>query len=333
MHKRHSGLFVLIGIIFFALTFKLSAQEKIFASYPGFSGFQAPIWAAKDLGLLDKYGLSSEIVMLAGGARGIQALLAGSTQFCQTAATPVASAILGGGDLVMVAIGLNKFPFSIVTRKEIRKPAELVGKKIGIVNFGGSTELAVVLALKEWNIPRQSVTLIPAGEMAARLAALSSRNLDATILSPPETLKAQELGMTILADLSDIKAAFPQTTIAVRRAFLEKNRETVKRFVRAYSEGIYELRTSKENAMKVFSKRLTQKEPELVAETYRFFSPSWSFPPRLDPAGLPNALSLIPHRTLDPKLDTATDRFFDGTILSELEKEGFFSRLERRSRK
>jgi ABC-type nitrate/sulfonate/bicarbonate transport system substrate-binding protein len=233
----------------------------------------------------------------------------------------------------MVAIGLNKFPFSIVTRKEIRKPAELVGKKIGIVNFGGSTELAVVLALKEWNIPRQSVTLIPAGEMAARLAALSSRNLDATILSPPETLKAEELGMTILADLSDIKAAFPQTTIAVRRAFLEKNRETVKRFVRAYSEGIYELRTSKENAIKVFSKRLTQKEPELVAETYRFFSPSWSFPPRLDPAGLPNALSLIPHRTLDPKLDTDTDRFFDGTILSELEKEGFFSRLERRSRK
>ena len=51
-----------------------------------------------------------------------------------------------------MAAALNKFPFSVVTRKEIRMASQLVGKKIGIVNFGGSNDLAVTLALKESNI-------------------------------------------------------------------------------------------------------------------------------------------------------------------------------------
>lgn len=40
---------------------------------------------------------------------------------------------------------LNKFPFSLVTQKGIDHPSKLAGKRIGIVNFGGSNELAVAL--------------------------------------------------------------------------------------------------------------------------------------------------------------------------------------------
>ncbi len=57
------------------------ANETYTISYGGVSGFQAPVWAAKDLGLLDKYGLSAEVVMIAGSSRGIQALVGGTTQF------------------------------------------------------------------------------------------------------------------------------------------------------------------------------------------------------------------------------------------------------------
>jgi len=49
------------------------------------------------------------------------------------------------------------------------------------VNFGGSNELAVVLALKEWGIPRQAVTLTRSGDTAGRLIALANRSLDATL--------------------------------------------------------------------------------------------------------------------------------------------------------
>jgi ABC-type nitrate/sulfonate/bicarbonate transport system substrate-binding protein len=238
---------------------------------------------------------------------------------------------LEGADLVIVAAALNKFPFSVVTQKDIRKPSDLVGKKIGIVNFGGANELAVVLALKEWNIPRQAISLIPAGAAAVRLLALSKGAIDATVLAPPETIKAAELGLNILAHLSDMTAAYPQSIITIRRGFLEGNRETVKRFVRAYSEGVYELKSNKQKGTKVYANRLRQQESRIVEETYNYFAPKFSFPPRLDPEGLPNALWLIPQRNPGKKVEASVERFYDGSIINELEKEGFFSKLARSS--
>jgi ABC-type nitrate/sulfonate/bicarbonate transport system substrate-binding protein len=137
-----SRVFVLILILsIITLTKPLArAQEQIVAGYDGHAGFQGPLWAAKDLGLFDKYGLTAELVLIPGSARGMAALLSGSVQFAQGSATAPLSAYLRGGDVVVVAAALNKFPFSVVARKEIRQPSDLIGKKIGIVNFGGSNE-------------------------------------------------------------------------------------------------------------------------------------------------------------------------------------------------
>jgi ABC-type nitrate/sulfonate/bicarbonate transport system substrate-binding protein len=59
------------------------AQDKIVASYPAAGGTQGPLWAAKELGIFDKYGLNVEVVLVPGSARGIQALLANSIQVVQ----------------------------------------------------------------------------------------------------------------------------------------------------------------------------------------------------------------------------------------------------------
>src|SRR5262249_39778155 len=68
-------------------------QERLLVSYAGFGGFQAPAWAAQDTGLFAKYGLTTELVMIPGSARGTQALLGGSTQFGQIDGTALISAI------------------------------------------------------------------------------------------------------------------------------------------------------------------------------------------------------------------------------------------------
>ena len=312
-------LFALLGS---TLSASLCAQEKILVSYDGHSGFQGPIWTAKDLGLFEKHGLSAELVMIPGGARAMQALVSGSTHFAQGSATAPISVRLQGGDVAMIATALNKFPFSLVAQKEIRKPADLVGKKIGIVNFGGSNELAVALALKEWNIPRQAVTLLPSGEAANRLIALSTKALDATVLSPPYTAEAVRMGMSILAHMSEMKALFPQTVITARRSFLEKNREAVKRFVRAYSEAIYQFMTNKEAATAVYTKRLKQKNPEVIKETYDYYAGKFSLPPRAEREGLRNAAGLMGQGKV-----VEVEQFLDESVIEELEREGFYKKL------
>ncbi len=306
----------------------LFAQERYLISYAGFGGFQAPAWAAKDLGLFTKYGLSTDLVMIPGSARGTQALLAGSTHFGQIDGTALISAINQGADLVLISASLNKFPFSLVVQKNISKPTDLAGKKVGIVAFGGAHEVSLILALKEWNIPRQSVTLLASGPAANRLTALFTGALDATLLAPPETGEAARMGLRTLAHMTDLKAAaFPMNVIATRRSFLEKNRDVVKRFLQAYSEGTYQFMTNKQKALAIYNKRLKQKDPGVVEETYKYFAATFSFPPRLSHDGMRTAIEMIAQRDQATKLDTNVNKYVDERLLDELEKEGLFKRI------
>jgi ABC-type nitrate/sulfonate/bicarbonate transport system substrate-binding protein len=292
----------------------LAAQESYLVAYAGFAGFQAPVWAPKDLGLMTKYGFNGDVILVPGSVRQIQALQGGSIHFAQVDAATAINAINQGADLVMLSGSLNSFPYSFMAQKEIRKPEDLVGKKIGILAVGGATETATILALKAWNVPRQSVTIFPAGDPVARIAALST--------------KAIRVGMHALADMSEMKeASFPMNVMAARRSFVEKNRDTVKRLQQAYAEGTYQFINNKERGLAVLSKRLRLKNPKGIDETYQYFAKKFSFPTRVSQVGLRNTLELLSQRTPGAKIDMNVNRYLDESTLDELEREGFFKRL------
>jgi NitT/TauT family transport system substrate-binding protein len=302
------------------------AEESYVIAYAGFGGFQSPLWATKDLGLLTKYGFNGDLVLTPGSTRQVQALLSNSVQFAQVDAVTTINAIAQGADLVMISGSLNTFPFSFVAQKEIRKPEDLAGKKIGIVGFGGANELAILLALKEWNVPRQSVTVLQAGGASQRLAGMSAKVLDATVLAQPELGEAQRMGMNVLVHMREMKtAAFPMNAMVVRRSFLQQNRDAVKRFQQAYAEATYQLLHNKDKATAVLSKWLQQKNPKAIEETYQYIATSFSFPTRIAPQGIRNTLDMVAQR--NPKIDMNPAKYVDESTLDELEKEGFFKRI------
>jgi ABC-type nitrate/sulfonate/bicarbonate transport system substrate-binding protein len=319
-------LFILL--FFLLLPGTVVAQERYMIGYAGFAGFQVSIWAVKDLGLLKKYGLEGETVLVPGTSRQIQALLGDSIQFAHVDAAGHIRAVMRGADIVMVTASLNKFPFSFVTQKAIRKPADLVGKKIGIVGFGGANDLAVTLLLREWKIPRDKVTVLQAGGGANRLVALSTGALDATVLSHPELGEALRIGMNELGNLDEFKSAdYPMSAVAVRRSFMGQHRNVVKRFLMAYAEATYQFMNNQEKGMSVLKHRLKQDNVKALEETYKYFAPKFSFPTRVSHNGIQNTLELIADE--NPKLDTKLDKYLDESILDELEKEGFFKKMSR----
>jgi len=318
----------LIGLVLFFLVLPTTgfAQERYMIGYAGFAGFQVSMWAVQDLGLLKKYGVEGEVVLVPGTTRQIQALVGESIHFAHVDAAGYIRAVMRGADMVLVGGSLNKFPFSLVTQKEIRKPADLIGKKIGIVGFGGANDLAVTLLLKEWKIPREKVAVLQAGGGANRLAAMTAKALDATVLSHPELGEALRMGMNELGNLNDFKSAdYPMTAVAVRRSFFQNNRDVVKRFMRAYAEGTYQFMNDKEKGIKILRNRLKQDNPAALEETYRYFAPQFSFPTRVSHTGLQNTLELVAKE--NPKLETSLNKYLDESILDELEKEGFFKRI------
>lgn len=324
--------FVTAAVLLFILTAGALAQEKYLASYAGFAGFQAPLWAANDFGYLAKRSVNLDLVMIPGSARGAQALIGGSIHFAQIDGTALIAAINQGADLVFVASSLNRFPFSLVTQKNIRQPKDLAGKKIGIVSLGGAHEVSLILALREWSIPRQSVTLLASGPAANRLVGLSAGALDATLLAPPETGEAARMGLPTLAHMTELKAAyFPMNAIATRRSFLEKNRDVVKRFLQAYAEGIHQFMESKDRGIAMLSHRMKQRNPAVVEETYQYFASTFSSPPRMSHEGMRAAIDMLQQRSPETKFDTNIGKYVDERILDELDREGFFKRIGAKS--
>jgi ABC-type nitrate/sulfonate/bicarbonate transport system substrate-binding protein len=320
--------FSAIFLALLALASSLRAQETHLIAYAGFAGFQAPIWAPKDLGLFAKYGFNGDVVLVPGSVRQIQAIAGGSIHFAQADAATTVNAINQGLDLVMLSGTLNSFPYSFVTQKEIRRPEDLAGKKIGILAVGGATETATFLALKAWNISRQAVTIFPAGDSAARIAALSTKAIDGTMLSYPDINEALRLGMHELVKMSEVKgSSFPMNVVVARRSFVEKNRAMVKRFQQAYAEGTYQFVTHRDKGLTILAKRLRFKNPKGVEETYDYFAKSFSFPTRVSHEGLRNTLEIIAQRNPAVKVDMNLSRYLDESILDELEREGFFKKL------
>ena len=202
---------VLIWLVFLFVISPRSAfaQTPSLHSYSGTSSAQLAIQAAKDLNYFSKYRLDVDFVFIPGGARGMQALVGGSTRSADSDGVAPIHVMHRGGDAVIVA-GLNNKPlFKFVTQKEITEPAQLRRKRIGVANFGGSTEFAVTIALKEWNIPRETVTLVvAAGGSGVRLAAMEKKGLDATVLPYDHAAMGSKAGLRIPGGHADLGAEF-----------------------------------------------------------------------------------------------------------------------------
>jgi NitT/TauT family transport system substrate-binding protein len=319
---------ILLGLILlFTAESNLFAQTRFLHSHSGTSSTQGAVWAAKDLGLFEKYGLNVDLVFIPGGARGMQALLGGSTQAADSDGVAPVNVILRGGDAVVIAGLNNKHLFKFIAQKEIREPAELRGKKIGVANFGGSNEFAALIALKKWNVPKEAVTLVAAGGSAVRLAAMEKRSLDATVLPYDNALAASRLGMRVLGDLPELIKSFPDKVITVRRSYLEKERDNVKRYIQALSEGIYQFRTNREKGMAILGRRLKINDPKILEENYQIYGHVFPLPPRVEKEGMRDLLEQMQLQRTGPKSETELARFLDESVIDELEREGFYRKF------
>jgi NitT/TauT family transport system substrate-binding protein len=306
-------------------------ERHIHARAGGSSAQQLPLIVAKDLGLFEKYGLNVELLEIRGGSLLMQALIGQSVNSADVGAQAPIRAILSGANVVITGGLLNKTLYKFVTRKEIRKPSELRGKKIGIVNFGGANEFNILMALKAWGMPADSVKLLPSGGSLARLAAMEVEGgLDATIIPYGEAAMATKKGFNILADLSELMEESPEKVFIADRPFIVKKRDNAKRFFQGVSESIYRLRSQPQLRGKIIPiiAKWLRLPTKLAEEAYDVHCNVFSFSPRVGRRGLQDVFEIIQREPGRAKDEFKLNRFVDESLLDELENEGFFKRLE-----
>ena len=304
-------------------------ERHIHASAGATSAQQLPIFVAKDLGIFEKYGLDVDPLVITGGSTLLQALVGRSIHSANVAAMAPVRAIASGADLAITATFLNKNLYSFIARKEIRSPADLKGKKIGIANFGGANQFSVLTALKAWDLPPEAILLVPSGNNMARLIAMEGGRIDATVIPNSSVGMASKRGMIVLANIAEIVKEFPDRTIIMERSYLQKERENAKRFLRAVSEATYRIKFEPELRDKIITvlmKRL-RVERKVAEEGYESYRNVFSYPPRTGRRGLQDVLEIVQKEPGHAKTDFALARYLDESAMDEIEQEGFFKKL------
>ncbi|MET0583360.1 MAG: ABC transporter substrate-binding protein [Candidatus Binatia bacterium] len=295
-------------------------STRFLVSYGGTAGYQLPLWVNRELGFSKKYGVDLEIILIQAGSPNIQALLGGSLQLTQTAASSSVIAAARGAPVVIVATLENRLPLLLISRPEIKEPQQLRGKVIGINRFGGSNDAAVLMAIKAWKMDPKDITMLQTGGTAARMAALLGKKVDATVQSYPEIYQARKLGMNVLADVGEF-GLYTNTSNIVTRSYLQQNRAAIKGFIKGQIEGMHYVKTNKEGSLKILRKHLQITDAEAVEGTYEFFAKRLPRSPRTELEGIKNILVSIDAGDKNPA------DFIDMSLIDEIEREGFVKKL------
>src|SRR5947207_2046469 len=244
MNTRSSRTWLSLAVIL-ALSFTASfvaAQtpaEKLRVAYTVIAPTQLNVWTAKDAGFYAKNGLDVELVLLVGAPLAVAALVGGETPIVHTGASAVITSNLAGSGAVLIAGAINRFPYVLFVTDEIKRVEDLRGKKFGVSRIGSADNAAAITVLEKLGVKESEIAYVQAGSIPARLAAMQTNALQATLLQPPETLKAKEIGLRPLLDFTKLDVEWQQNGVAVTRDYIKKKPDTIRRFMRAYVEAIH----------------------------------------------------------------------------------------------
>ena len=303
--------------------------EKLRVAYTVIAPTQATIWTAKEMGFYAKHGLDVDLVLLVGAPLAVTALVSGETPIVHAGASAVVTSNLQGSGAVLVAGGANRFPYVLFVTDEIKRVEDLRGKKFGVSRIGSADNAAAITVLNRFGIKETDVTYVQAGSIPARLAAMQTNALQATLLQAPETLKAKEIGMRALLDFTKLDVEWQQNGVATTRDYIKKKPDTVRRFIRGFVEGSHYNLTNPKGAQKILQKYLSIKDTKSVEESYNEIVAKLTLKvPYPTEPGIQLYLDQL--KIKNPKAAQAKPSdFTDISFLKELEASGFIDKLYR----
>lgn len=143
----------------------------------------AVVAVAKQLGYYAAENLTVTYVTTQGSIDAIQLVGAGSVDITPSDVGPAMSAVEKNADVVVIGGLVQNWPWSVATlasNTDIKTPADLRGKKIGIISRGSGSYPFTKAWLSEYGMKETDVTLIETGgAIAGGVAALNENRVDA----------------------------------------------------------------------------------------------------------------------------------------------------------
>jgi ABC-type nitrate/sulfonate/bicarbonate transport system substrate-binding protein len=326
---------ILIGCLIFLFgaicqSQRTMAQDKVRMGLSSVSALHSATWVAEEKGFFRKYGIDAEVIVTGqGGTAGIGALLANDIQMVSSAGDVLVAAALRGGDTVMVAGVVNKGLQRITTKPEIRTPADLKGKRVGVTRIGAVSHSVLLMMLQRWKMTVNDVQVMQVGSSPNMLVSLDKNGIDAAVLTIPSMFVAEDRGYRVLLDMADTDIYYLHTMIATTRSYIKNNRDKVSRFLKGYLEGLAFVKQHKRESIDVVKKKLrigAEQERNLERSIDLLSAKYYEQIPYPSMRGVETVLGFVEKD--NPKAKAADPKsFVDDSLLREIDQSGFIKTL------
>ena len=308
------------AVVFIALNLfaAMAMAQEVFVGNPGKSLNFFHFDLAIERGFFKELGLDVKLLNTKCDIA-VTALLTGDLQ--ATGCVGSASRLIASQNVpVRTVIWLFKRPtFYVVARPDIRSASDLKGKTIGISSFGSDTDLSMKIYAASGKLdPAKDINRIVAGSTSTRLQGLKAGSLDATTLSPPFNVYAEQMGLRVLAYVGDY-LEFPQSGFTVSDATLKIKRELIRKLLRGTLRALqFTLKNRAETAR--FIARDYKLQDTVADKVYASLLPAMSENGLATDKGLKVMIETL-GTAVGKNVDFPVERLIDYSLLKEVQKE------------
>lgn len=266
---RIVSAFVFVLLMLPVQTYAQSNLKKVRLALPTKTVSFLAFYAAYHRGFYKDEGIELEPIIMQ-PALASTAVLTGDIDY-NGAVTGVIGAAVRDRPMKAVLFTVARPLQYLMSKKEIKEPRELKGKKIAGSSPGGTVTFLTVLVLKRLGLdPERDVFLNPMGGTgASRLAALESGVVDAVILESPENMAAQQRGFHELIFFGDL-VEFPQNGFGTSEKKIRENPEEIFKMVRATLRGLMFIwdKNNHDQVLDIIMKEMKPISPPMAKESF-----------------------------------------------------------------
>jgi NitT/TauT family transport system substrate-binding protein len=199
---------------------------------------------ARDKGYYRAEGLDVELILMS-APNASRALLSGDVQVATVGGAGLPP-VLRGSPFKFLFTTYNRAMFWLFSKAEIRDVKALKGKRVGVSGIGSGPDslLREILRLNGLDANRD-VAILSLGVMPTIYSGLQAGVVDAAMLAPPVTFKAEEAGFRELVSFPKQDLVELQGSILVRDQTLQSDSLQMERFVRASYKGFLHLKDNR----------------------------------------------------------------------------------------
>lgn len=216
-----------------------------------------PLYIAQAEGFFKDNGLDVDVISTQSTASEIEQVAAGSSVMGVDAGlTDPLRAIDKGAKIALLRSQEIVPPYTLWGKPKIKTFADLRGKTVIVGGAKDITRIYFDHMVKPNGLKPSDYSLVYAGSTPARYAALSSGAVDAAILLPPFSFKAQDEGDALIGRLADYIKDMPFTGMVVSTAWAQTHKPTIIGFLKGFNKGVdwfYDVK-NRDKAISIFMK-------------------------------------------------------------------------------